>query len=119
MENLHSADKGEVGRIIVKLRRAANLSQTDLGKLIRVRRHHIISWENGESYPQESKLRRLIAVFVAWRVLTPGRERQQAEQLWQLVSLASAAPLSEFNTDWFNWLLPPSSGHSFEPKSNV
>jgi DNA-binding XRE family transcriptional regulator len=65
LENLHSADKREVGRIIFKLRSAANLTQTDLGKLIRVRRHHIISWENGESCPQEAKLRRLIAVFVA------------------------------------------------------
>lgn len=112
MENLHSADKGEVGRIIFKLRRAAHLTQTDLGKLIRVRRHHIISWELGESYPQEPKLRRLVAVFVAWRVLTAGREREEAQRLWQLVSLASSERLSEFDTEWFNWLLPPSSRSS-------
>src|SRR5262245_12161801 len=78
--------KHEVGRWLLMLRDKSRLTQTALASLLGVNRRSIQNWEAGVTYPQENHLERLIAVYLERAGFTPGREREEAEALWEQVS---------------------------------
>src|SRR5512138_3247302 len=62
-----------VGQTLLTLRSRTKLTQAELATLVGVNRRSIQHWENGEAYPKEDGLQRLIAVFLAQGVFTPGQ----------------------------------------------
>jgi hypothetical protein len=66
-----------------------------------VNRRSVLKWETGESYPKAETLQRLIALFLAQGVFTPGQEAEQAAQLWQQASQDAPHPLVSFDDAWF------------------
>jgi transcriptional regulator with XRE-family HTH domain len=97
--------KHDVGRRLLTLRTKTRLTQTGLATLIGVNRRSIQNWETGTTYPQESHLERLISVYLEQGGLTPGREREEAEALWEQVSQDAPRPLALFDVVWFDQLL--------------
>lgn len=94
--------KYEVGQRLLTLRRKANLTQIELADLVAISRRSIQNWEAGTAYPKEDGLQRLIHVFLDQQVFTPGQEREEAEALWELVSLDAPNSLALFDAAWFD-----------------
>src|SRR5262245_9148694 len=99
--SMYQDRKYEVGQRLLILRTRTRLTQTDLASLIGVNRRSIHNWEAGEAYPKEDRLQRLIAVFLEHSAFTPGREREEAEALWEQVSQNAPRPLPLFDVAWF------------------
>src|SRR6266540_5834875 len=97
--------KFTVGQRLLTLRTRAKLTQTDLAALVGVNRRSLQNWESGAGYPKEDALQRLIAVFLAQGVFTPGHEQEEAAQLWELVSQDAPRPLTPLDAAWFTSLL--------------
>ncbi len=97
--------KFAVGQRLLTLRTRAKLTQTELAGLVGVNRRSLQNWESGAGYPKEDGLQRLIAVFLAQGVFTPGHEREEAERLWAQVSQDAPRPLALFDDAWFAGLL--------------
>src|SRR5215212_10729065 len=74
------------GQQLLSLRTRAGLTQIALAEHIGVNRRSVQNWETGESYPKAETLQRLLALFLAQGVFTPGQEAEQAAQLWQQAS---------------------------------
>lgn len=53
----------EFGNYIYKLRTNANLSQSELGKMVNVSNKTISKWENGNAYPTSKTLSKLAKIF--------------------------------------------------------
>ena len=53
----------EFGNYIYKLRTNANLSQSELGKMVNVSNKAISKWENGNAYPTSKTLSKLAKIF--------------------------------------------------------
>src|SRR5262245_4466207 len=94
-----------VGQTLLTLRTRTKLTQAELATLVGVNRRSIQHWENGEAYPKEDGLQRLIAVFLAQGVFTPGQEQVEAAQLWEQISAAAPRHLALFDAAWFARLL--------------
>ena len=94
-----------VGQTLLTLRTRTKLTQAELATLVGVNRRSIQHWENGEAYPKEDGLQRLIAVFLAQGVFTSGQEQVEAAQLWEQISAAAPRHLALFNAAWFARLL--------------
>lgn len=99
--------KHDVGRRLLTLRDKTRLTQIDLATLIGVNRRSIQNWEAGDTYPQGNHLERLIAVVLERGGFTPGREREEAEALWEQVSQDAPRPLALFDVAWFDQVLAP------------
>src|SRR6266545_3805910 len=97
--------KYAVGQRLMTLRTRTKLTQTELAALVGVNRRSLQNWESGAGYPKENGLQRLIAVFLAQGVFTPGQEQEEAAQLWELVSQDAPRPLTPFDAAWFTSLL--------------
>jgi WD40 repeat protein/class 3 adenylate cyclase/DNA-binding XRE family transcriptional regulator len=93
------------GQQILTLRTRAALTQIALAEQIGVNRRSVQNWETGESYPKAETLQRLIAVFLAQGMFTPGQEAEDAAQLWQQASQDAPHPLAAFDAAWFARLL--------------
>src|SRR5215510_16287922 len=61
-----------VGQTLLTLRYRTKLTQIELATQVGVSKRSVLNWEGGASYPKEGHLRRLIALFVAEGVFTPG-----------------------------------------------
>ncbi|MBE7550021.1 MAG: NACHT domain-containing protein [Anaerolineales bacterium] len=105
--SLYQDRKYEVGQRLLTLRARTRLTQTDLAGLIGVNRRSIHNWEAGAAYPKEDRLQRLIAVFLEHSAFIPGREREEAEELWEQVSQDAPRPLPLFDVSWFEQLRLP------------
>jgi predicted ATPase/transcriptional regulator with XRE-family HTH domain len=117
---LYQDRKYEVGQRLLTLRARTRLTQTDLAGLMGVNRRSIHNWEAGAAYPKEDRLQRLIAVFLEYSAFIPGREREEAEGLWEQVSQDAPRPLPLFDVPWFDQLLAtrsaaPSGTSAFPP----
>jgi class 3 adenylate cyclase/DNA-binding XRE family transcriptional regulator len=97
--------KYAVGQRLMMLRTRTKLTQTELAALVGVNRRSLQNWESGAGYPREDGLQRLIAVFLAQGVFTPGQEQEEAAQLWELISQDAPRPLGLFDPAWFAGLL--------------
>src|SRR5262245_31804873 len=104
-KSLYQDRKHDVGRRLLTLRTRTRLTQTDLASLVGVNRHSIQNWEAGATYPKEEHLQRLIAVFLERSAFTPGREREEAEALWEQVNQDAPRSLPLFDVAWFDQLL--------------
>jgi WD40 repeat protein/transcriptional regulator with XRE-family HTH domain len=94
------------------LRNQAGLTQIELGQLIGVSKRSILKWEGGAGFPNETHLRHLLEVFVAYGVFTVGQERDEAQELWQHISQATTKRLGLFNEHWFDLLLARNAGRT-------
>ena len=56
------------------------------------------------TYPHEDALRRLIATFLERGIFTPGREHEEAEDLWSQVRQDAPRGLAPFDVRWFERL---------------
>jgi predicted ATPase/transcriptional regulator with XRE-family HTH domain len=99
--------KHDIGRRLLALRDRTRLTQTGLASLVGVNRRSIQNWEAGDTYPQGNHLERLIAVVLERGGFTPGREREEAEALWEQVSQDAPRPLPTFDAAWFDQLVAP------------
>jgi transcriptional regulator with XRE-family HTH domain len=97
--------KNAFGQQLLTLRTRAHLTQIGLAEELGVNRRSVLKWETGESYPKAETLQRLIALFLAQGVFTPGQEAEQAAQLWQQASQDAPHPLAAFDATWFARLL--------------
>src|SRR5262245_3980665 len=116
--------KHDLGRRLLTLRDRIGLTQSELAALIGVNRRSILNWEAGASYPRENHLEPLIAVYLERGGFTPGREREEAEALWEQASQDASRPLSLFDVAWFEQLLAtrastPSSTNVFPPTPRI
>ncbi len=102
---LYKERKFVVGQQLLTLRTRAQLTQAELAALAGVSRRSIQNWENGEAYPKEEGLQQLIAVFLTRSIFTVGRERAEAEALWEQVSQEAPHRLALFDAGWFTDLL--------------
>ncbi len=121
--SLYQDRKYEVGQRLLILRTRTRLTQTDLAGLIRVNRRSVHNWEAGAAYPKEDRLQRLIAIFLEYSAFIPGREREEAETLWEQVSQDAPRPLPLFDVPWFERLLAarstaPTSPSEFSPATD-
>ncbi|MCL4301393.1 MAG: AAA family ATPase [Anaerolineae bacterium] len=103
--SLYQDRKYEVGQRLLSLRTRTRLTQTDLAGLMGVNRRSIHNWEAGTAYPKEDRLQRLIAIFLKYSAFIAGREREEAETLWDQVSQDAPRPLPLFDVPWFERLL--------------
>jgi WD40 repeat protein/transcriptional regulator with XRE-family HTH domain len=83
------------------LRGRTNLTQQQLASRLGVSTRTIQYWETGISYPAGSHLKGLIATFLELGAFTPGRELEQAQTLWESVSLEAPRLAAAFDAGWF------------------
>src|SRR6266508_4118479 len=93
------------GQQLLTLRTRAALTQIALAEHIGVHRRSVHNWETGESYPKAETLHRLVALFLAQGVFTPGQEMEEAAQLWEQARQDAPHPLGAFDSASFARLL--------------
>ena len=94
-----------VAERLLALRTRTRLTQADLAAQVGVHRRSVQKWEAGEAYPTAQALQRLIAIFLAQGVFTPGHELEEIAGFWQQVSQDAPRPLAPFDPDWVTGLL--------------
>lgn len=82
------------------------LTQEALASLISRDPRTIREWESGVRLPAPESLMKLISVFVEQRIFVEGKEREEAEQLWESVSdsytkFTRSAAYPPFDDHWF------------------
>src|SRR3989454_1276285 len=100
--------KGEntFGRSCVRLRKSMGLTQRALGRLLGISEQAIQHWERGARSPTPEHLQRLLALCLQRHAFAPGREHEQAHQLW----LAAGKP-ADFEAFWMRVQLAAPSAH--------
>ncbi len=73
----------DFARLLVTLRRRANLTQEDVALHLRISEKAIRNWEGGSNYPSEVNLRKLIELYLQKNVFAPGHEQDEACLLWE------------------------------------
>jgi transcriptional regulator with XRE-family HTH domain len=91
----------EFGQRLFDLRTRLAFTQGQLAEQIGVHWHSVQKWETGESYPKAETLQRLITVCLHHQAFTVGKEREEAESLWQQVSEDGQRRLASFDHAWF------------------
>src|SRR5215813_2982866 len=95
----------EFGKQLLMLRTRVALTQSALAEHVDVHRRSVQNWETGVSYPKAETLQRLITVFLNHQVFTPGREREEAQSLWDQASEDGPHALASFDQVWFTRML--------------
>ena len=90
------------GQMMVTLRTAITLTQTELAEFLGVSRRAIGAWEGGVSYPKALHLRQFIALGVDRAAFPAGQERDQIRALW-----VAAHTKELLDEDWLTGLLRP------------
>src|SRR6266849_512338 len=83
------------GRSCVRLRKSMGLTQQALGKLLGISEQAIQHWERGVRSPKREHLERLLALCLQRHAFAPGREHEQAHQLW-----LAAGQQADFDAFW-------------------
>jgi WD40 repeat protein/DNA-binding XRE family transcriptional regulator len=86
---------------LLMMRGRASLTQQQLAARLGVSTRTIQYWETGVSYPAGTNLKGLIATYLELHAFTPGREREDAEALWDAVSLEAPRLSAPFDASWF------------------
>ena len=96
------------GHSCVRLRKSMDLTQRALGRLLGISEQAIGHWERGARSPTPQHLQRLLALCLQRHAFAPGREHEQAQQLW----LAAGKP-ADFDAFWMRvQLSAPSAPHA-------
>jgi len=93
-------------RSCVRLRKSMGLTQRALGRLLGISEQAIQHWERGARSPTPEHLQRLLALCLQRHAFAPGREHEQAHQLW----LAAGKP-ADFEAFWMRVQLAAPSAH--------
>jgi DNA-binding XRE family transcriptional regulator len=62
---------------MLSLRNDIRMTQVDMGKVLGVSRHTVLSWEAGEKYPNSENLQRFIALAFEHGAFPGGKRRRQ------------------------------------------
>jgi WD40 repeat protein/transcriptional regulator with XRE-family HTH domain len=100
----------EFGILIQSLRQKTGLTQTALADLVGVSKRAVLNWEAGDSYPQISRLRRLVEVFLEKACFTAGQEKEEAYLFWEKATPTKTDVKDAFNPEWFYALLNEKTG---------
>ncbi len=96
------------GRSCVRLRKSMGLTQRALGRLLGISEQAIGHWERGVRSPKLEHLKRLLALCHRRHAFTPGREHEEAQQLWR-----AAGKPADFDAFWMQvQLAAPSASHA-------
>src|SRR5947209_832826 len=98
MKQSHSDHlKGEnaFGRPCATLRKHMHLTQRELARLLKISEQAVQQWERGMYSPKREHLKQLIALAIQHRAFAPGREYEEAKQLWQ-----AAGRQADFDAFW-------------------
>src|SRR5712692_5183512 len=82
-------------RSSVRLRKSMGLTQRALGRLLGISEQAIGHWERGVRSPKLENLKRLLALCPRRHAFTPGREHEEAQQLWR-----AAGKPADFDAFW-------------------
>lgn len=91
--------------LALMLRGRARMTQRDLANAIGVSERAIQIWEAGLGYPSAASLQRLIASYVDHTAFSPGREVDEATDLWAAALVEAPRLKTAFDTEWFSTLL--------------
>jgi transcriptional regulator with XRE-family HTH domain len=87
--------------LVLVLRARTGLLQRELAAAVGVTERTVQTWEAGSNYPNAERLKRLISVCLRRGAFVPGREHDQAVELWD-AALREAPRLNvPFDHDWF------------------
>src|SRR6266446_216725 len=96
------------GRSCVRLRKSMGLTQRALGRFLGISEQAIQHWERGVRSPTPEHLKRLLALCLQRHAFTPGREHEEAQQLWW-----AAGKPADFDAFWMQvQLAAPSASHA-------
>ena len=71
------------GQLMLTLRSAMELTQTQLGEALNVSNRAVVDWEAGVSYPKVERLKQFIALAVRHKAFHTGREVEEIRALWK------------------------------------
>jgi WD40 repeat protein/transcriptional regulator with XRE-family HTH domain len=91
--------------LLLALRGRSGLLQRELAAAVGVTGRTVQTWEAGANHPSAAGLRRLIEVFLRHGALAPGREEEQAAQLWDAATLCAPRLTAPFDPAWFAGVL--------------
>ncbi len=83
------------GRSCVRLRKSMGLTQQALSRLLGISEQTIGHWERGVRSPKREHLERLLVLCLQRHAFAPGREHEQAHQLW-----LAAGQQADFDAFW-------------------
>jgi transcriptional regulator with XRE-family HTH domain len=96
------------GRSCVRLRKSMGLTQQALGRLLGISEQAIGHWERGVRSPKPEHLKRVLALCLQRHAFTPGREHEEAQQLWR-----AAGKPADFDAFWMQMqLAAPSASYA-------
>jgi WD40 repeat protein/transcriptional regulator with XRE-family HTH domain len=95
--------------LVLRHRGRARLTQRELASSSGVGLRTVQDWEAGNNYPTEERLKRLIRAFLDAGGLSPGREVEDAQALWDAVAHTSRRMRSSFDKAWFARVLAEGS----------
>ena len=72
------------GQVMLTLRNALGLTQTELAELLGVSRYAVRDWESGDKYPKAEHLKQFIMLAVQQKAFPAGHEAEEIRALWQL-----------------------------------
>src|SRR5260370_29444524 len=88
-------------QLLVTLRKKAALTQETVALRMGVGEKTIRNWEGGINYPSEVNLQKLIELYLDQDVFAPGREPDEARELWEQLRESSHRRIAGFDERWF------------------
>src|SRR2546421_9071381 len=86
---------------LVTLRKKAGLTQEAVALRMGVGEKTIRNWEGGINYPSEVNLQKLIELYLDQDVFAPGREPDEARELWEQLRESSHRRIAGFDERGF------------------
>ena len=99
-------------QLLVTLRKKAALTQEAVALRMGVGEKTIRNWEGGINYPSEVNLQKLIELYLDQDVFAPGREPDEARELWEQLRESSHRRIAGFDgrSSLGGWPFPSSMG---------
>jgi WD40 repeat protein/transcriptional regulator with XRE-family HTH domain len=112
MKHISDAHEQDVafGQVMVTLRTALGLTQSQLADLLGVSRRAISGWEAGGSYPKTNHLKHLIAIGVQQQIFPARREAEEIGRLWK-----AAHQKVQLDEQWLQTVLGQASRQDAHP----
>ena len=86
--------------LLLRYRGRARLTQRDLADRLNAGRRTVQDWEAGINHPSAERLQDLVEVLLETGSLTPGREADDAQQLWVAVEREAPRMRTPFDERW-------------------
>ncbi len=83
------------GRSCARLRKSLGLTQRVLAGMLGISEQTVQRWERGVHFPARAHIERLLTLALQRHVFTPGREREEAHQVW-----LAARQQADFDAFW-------------------